>query len=322
MTVLPPSSIYARMLKKIEENTPKFENPKFTTGSSISFGEKVHDVGDTIVGGARLDRGSDIRVGYGASLQNIEILRVQIPKARKRHTMRTIARQGDRSYSFMNRLIQNTVVIVSIGIILLTKTKQRREINDHRRKFTIFDQIPSQMKNMSYLCERSGQTISKHFHVVLSSVSRLHAMFLVKPQLITEDDTDPRCQQFQESLFLKLLSSLINDWPIYDPIITPAVEMNLVLKVIPPTVPSQVDHTSPSASMVSNKQRFDKLERAVSQLSEALKAIRIQHGNHPIEASGEEINQQVEERQNEVDEEDVPRYDEAEGEEHNGEVTK
>ncbi|KAL8461915.1 hypothetical protein ACS0TY_033114 [Phlomoides rotata] len=53
---------------------------------------------------------------------------------------------------------------------------------------------------VKFAFKRSGQTVSKHFHAVLSSVSRLHAMFLVKPQLITEDDTDPRCQQFQGCL--------------------------------------------------------------------------------------------------------------------------
>ncbi|KAL8557265.1 hypothetical protein ACS0TY_004633 [Phlomoides rotata] len=111
------------------------------------------------------------------------------------------------------------VNLVAIGIILLTKTKRRWELNHHRRKFTILDRIPAQMKNMSYLCEsvcglkcsrrvsvsekvamflsilahhtknrcvkfafkRSGQIVSKHFHVVLNSVLRLHAMFLVKP---------------------------------------------------------------------------------------------------------------------------------------------
>ncbi|KAL8490583.1 hypothetical protein ACS0TY_022554 [Phlomoides rotata] len=170
-----------------------------------------------------------------------------------RDTMRTVARQGVRSYSIMNRLIQNTLVIVAIGIILLTKIKQRRDRNDRRRKFTILDRIPSQMRNMSYLCEvsdedckdqlrmdraafhklcfilrvsvpekvamflsilahhtknrcvkfafkPSGQTVSKHFHAVLNSVLRLHAIFLVKPQPITEDETNPRWQSFQGCL--------------------------------------------------------------------------------------------------------------------------
>ncbi|KAL8541930.1 hypothetical protein ACS0TY_002978 [Phlomoides rotata] len=80
------------------------------------------------------------------------------------------------------------------------------------------------MRNMSYLCEVSdedcrdqlrmdphhtknrcvkfsfkwsGQTVSKHFHTVLNSVLGLHAMFLIKPQPITEDDIDPRWQSFQ-----------------------------------------------------------------------------------------------------------------------------
>ncbi|KAL8457177.1 hypothetical protein ACS0TY_035138 [Phlomoides rotata] len=74
-----------------------------------------------------------------------------------RHTMRIVARQNDRSYSLMNTLLHNTVVLVSIGILLLSKTKCRREINVRRRKFTIRDRIPTQMKNMSYLCEVSDE---------------------------------------------------------------------------------------------------------------------------------------------------------------------
>ncbi|KAL8499200.1 hypothetical protein ACS0TY_022247 [Phlomoides rotata] len=114
-----------------------------------------------------------------------------------------------------------------------------------RRKFTILDRIPAQMKNLSYLCKlridcatfhklcfilqfvcglkcsrrvsvpekvamflsilahhiknrcvkvafkRSGQTVLKHFHAVLNSVLRMHAMFLVKPQPVNEDNTYP-----------------------------------------------------------------------------------------------------------------------------------
>ncbi|KAL8505780.1 hypothetical protein ACS0TY_016845 [Phlomoides rotata] len=162
--------------------------------------------------------------------------------------------------SALNMMLLNTVVIISVGIIILTLNKRRRRAGVHRRIFTILDRIPAQMKNMSYLCEvsdvdcrdqlrmdratfhklcfilqsvcglkssrrvcvpekvamflsilshhtknkcvkfafkRSGQTISKHFHAVLNSVLRLHAMFLVRPQPITEDNTDQRWHQFQ-----------------------------------------------------------------------------------------------------------------------------
>ncbi|KAL8552508.1 hypothetical protein ACS0TY_001262 [Phlomoides rotata] len=53
---------------------------------------------------------------------------------------------------------------------------------------------------VKFAFKRSGQTVSKHFHVVLNSVLRLHAMFLVNPQPITEDETDPRWQSFQGCL--------------------------------------------------------------------------------------------------------------------------
>ncbi|KAL8504082.1 hypothetical protein ACS0TY_022711 [Phlomoides rotata] len=67
--------------------------------------------------------------------------------------MCTVARQNDRLYSLMNTLLHNTVVIVSIGILILTKNKHRLEMSVRRRKFTILDRIPAQMKNLSYLCK-------------------------------------------------------------------------------------------------------------------------------------------------------------------------
>ncbi|KAL8488377.1 hypothetical protein ACS0TY_024598 [Phlomoides rotata] len=55
----------------------------------------------------------------------------------------------------MNMLILNTVVIVSIGLLILTINKCRRRAGVHRRKFTILDRIPAQMRNISFLCEVS-----------------------------------------------------------------------------------------------------------------------------------------------------------------------
>ncbi|KAL8461001.1 hypothetical protein ACS0TY_032475 [Phlomoides rotata] len=50
---------------------------------------------------------------------------------------------------------------------------------------------------VKFAFKRSGQTVSKHFHAVLNSVLRLHAMFLVRPQAIGEDSDDPRWGKFQ-----------------------------------------------------------------------------------------------------------------------------
>ncbi|KAL8549579.1 hypothetical protein ACS0TY_008427 [Phlomoides rotata] len=44
--------------------------------------------------------------------------------------------------------------------------------------------------------KRSGQTLSKHFHMVLHCVLRMHSLFLVKPQAVNEDSTDVRWQKF------------------------------------------------------------------------------------------------------------------------------
>ncbi|KAL8515262.1 hypothetical protein ACS0TY_014101 [Phlomoides rotata] len=58
--------------------------------------------------------------------------------------------------SALNMMLVNTVVLVSVGLIILTLNKRRRRTGVHRRTFTILDRIPAQMKNMSYLCEVSN----------------------------------------------------------------------------------------------------------------------------------------------------------------------
>ncbi|KAL8531983.1 hypothetical protein ACS0TY_008548 [Phlomoides rotata] len=57
---------------------------------------------------------------------------------KKRVTMRTIDRKNA-----MNMLLLNTVVVVSIGIIILTINKHRRRPGVHRRTFTILERIPA-----------------------------------------------------------------------------------------------------------------------------------------------------------------------------------
>ncbi|KAL8513936.1 hypothetical protein ACS0TY_013163 [Phlomoides rotata] len=85
---------------------------------------------------------------------------------------------------------------VSIGILIIMLNKRRHRVNVCRRKFSVLDRIPSQIKNMSDLVECSDQTVSKHFHAVLHFVLRTHSLFLVKPQPISEDSTDPQLQKF------------------------------------------------------------------------------------------------------------------------------
>ncbi|KAL8456951.1 hypothetical protein ACS0TY_034976 [Phlomoides rotata] len=45
-------------------------------------------------------------------------------------------------------------------------------------------------------CNAYGQTVSMHFHAVLQCVSKLHNLFLVKPQPVAEDCSDPRWGKF------------------------------------------------------------------------------------------------------------------------------
>lgn len=44
---------------------------------------------------------------------------------------------------------------------------------------------------------RSGQTISNYVHLVLQSIIKLHAIFLVKPTPVPEDCQDPRWKWFK-----------------------------------------------------------------------------------------------------------------------------
>ncbi|KAL8526086.1 hypothetical protein ACS0TY_015343 [Phlomoides rotata] len=68
--------------------------------------------------------------------------------------IRVIMRTVDRK-SALNMLLLNTVVLVSVGLIILKLNKRRRRTGIPRRTFTIIDIIPAQMKNLSYLCEVS-----------------------------------------------------------------------------------------------------------------------------------------------------------------------
>ncbi|KAL8522454.1 hypothetical protein ACS0TY_012566 [Phlomoides rotata] len=48
--------------------------------------------------------------------------------------------------------------------------------------------------------KRSGQTISKYFHGVLHCVLKLHSTFLVEPQPVPDDSSDPRWGKFKGCL--------------------------------------------------------------------------------------------------------------------------
>ncbi|KAL8485442.1 hypothetical protein ACS0TY_027660 [Phlomoides rotata] len=64
------------------------------------------------------------------------------------------------------------------------------------RKVSVFHAARKQLC-VKFAFKRSRKTVSKHLHAVLNSVLRLHAMFLTRPQPITEDNTDPRWHPFQ-----------------------------------------------------------------------------------------------------------------------------
>ncbi|KAL8466355.1 hypothetical protein ACS0TY_035454 [Phlomoides rotata] len=55
-------------------------------------------------------------------------------------------------------------------------------------------------RSVKYQFKRSGHTVSKYFHSVLQCVCKLHSLFLVEPEPIPDDSTDPRWQDFKGCL--------------------------------------------------------------------------------------------------------------------------
>lgn len=53
---------------------------------------------------------------------------------------------------------------------------------------------------------RSGETISRYIHTVMKAILKLHGLFLVKPEPVSDDCQDPRWKWFKVSHFLLLLS--------------------------------------------------------------------------------------------------------------------
>ncbi|KAL8456610.1 hypothetical protein ACS0TY_034731 [Phlomoides rotata] len=62
------------------------------------------------------------------------------------------------------------------------------------RRVTVAKKVAIFFLSISFKC--SNQTVSKHFHAVLHCVLKMHSLFLVKPQPVNEDITDPRRQKF------------------------------------------------------------------------------------------------------------------------------
>ncbi|KAL8552426.1 hypothetical protein ACS0TY_001207 [Phlomoides rotata] len=166
-------------------------------------------------------------------------------------TMRTISRLNRHTHRRMNTIMHRTIVVVLLGLLILLLKKRLVPRRGARRRFSVLDRIPSQIRYMHDLVDvsdedcrdqlrmdrstfhklcfllhshcglkssrnvtiaekvamfisilahhtknrsvkfqfkRSGQTVSKHFHVVLHCVLRLHSMFLVRPTAVTDDE--------------------------------------------------------------------------------------------------------------------------------------
>ncbi|KAL8513636.1 hypothetical protein ACS0TY_012936 [Phlomoides rotata] len=69
-------------------------------------------------------------------------------------------------------------------------------------------------RSVMFQFKRSGQTVSKYFHHVLRAVLKLHSLFLVKPQPIPDDSTDPRWHKFKVDPNVKTIRH--KSWPYYE----------------------------------------------------------------------------------------------------------
>ncbi|KAL8471987.1 hypothetical protein ACS0TY_029284 [Phlomoides rotata] len=47
-------------------------------------------------------------------------------------------------------------------------------------------------RSLKFQFKRSGHTVSKYFHSVLQCVCKLHSLFLIEPNPVAEENTDPR----------------------------------------------------------------------------------------------------------------------------------
>ncbi|KAL8456211.1 hypothetical protein ACS0TY_034435 [Phlomoides rotata] len=72
--------------------------------------------------------------------------------------------------------------------------------NNVQEKVAMFLTILShhtKSRSMRFEFKRLGHTVSKHFHSVLNAVLRLHSIFLVEPEAVPDDSTDPRWGSFK-----------------------------------------------------------------------------------------------------------------------------
>ncbi|KAL8499488.1 hypothetical protein ACS0TY_022441 [Phlomoides rotata] len=82
------------------------------------------------------------------------------------------------------------------------RLKSYRRVSVSKKVAMFLSILTHHTKNrcVKFAFKRSGQTVSKHFHTMLNYMVWMYAMFLVKPQPMNEDITDPRWQQFQGCL--------------------------------------------------------------------------------------------------------------------------
>ncbi|KAL8510181.1 hypothetical protein ACS0TY_017117 [Phlomoides rotata] len=165
--------------------------------------------------------------------------------------MRTLSRKNIEILILLKAIMRRNVLIMAFAFAFFWMHRAKRLRNNNRRWFSLLERIPTQVKNLSDLVDvsdddcknvlrmdrltfsrfcnvlvsdgglknskhfkRSGQTISKYFNGVLHCVLKLHSTFLVEPQPVPNDSSDPRWGKFKVDHTVKALRD--KSFPYYD----------------------------------------------------------------------------------------------------------
>ncbi|KAL8504609.1 hypothetical protein ACS0TY_015971 [Phlomoides rotata] len=208
------------------------------------------------------------REGFGPCLGNLLLVnhleqgsdKIKTIYYKSRKNMRCFTRENMEILMYVMAIMRRNVLLLAFSFAFIWMHRLRCSWNYNRRRFSLVDRIPDQVRNLRDLVEvsdddcknmlrmdrgafnrfchilisvgglknskhvvarekvamflyilahhtknraikfqfkRSGQTVSKYFHMVLRSVLKLHSLFLVKPEPIPEDSTDPRWGKFK-----------------------------------------------------------------------------------------------------------------------------
>ncbi|KAL8479004.1 hypothetical protein ACS0TY_030774 [Phlomoides rotata] len=116
--------------------------------------------------------------------------------------MRRLVESSDEACKDMLRIDRIAFARLCSLLETLGGLTDSRNINVQEKVAMFLTILSHHTKNRSvrFQFKRSGQTVSKHFYSVLNAVLRLHSIFLVEPDAVPDDSTDPRWGSFKGCL--------------------------------------------------------------------------------------------------------------------------